>query len=158
AAGAAPAAAPPGAPAAGDAAKKKAAAPDPEKEPVKAHVNKALIKATTKATGSDAAATESLRRKSLRFLFEQEEETSKIDMGVYAGEIAKLIKNYTSLVDIKKNVITQAEEYLDDEFPKESETLKTTQGLPYIIGASRVTTGFICSRSEKRRRRSCVSR
>jgi len=121
--GAAPAPAP-GAPAAGDAAKKKAKAPDPEREPVKAQVNKALMKATSKA--SDTVATESLRRRSLRFLFEQDkaDEEASIDMGVYAGEIAKLIKNYTSLVDVKKNVISQAEEYLDDEFPKDADSLK----------------------------------
>jgi hypothetical protein len=121
----APAPAAPGAAAAGDAAKKKAKAPDPVKEPVKSQVNKALMKATTAASdSSDDSANESLRRRSLRFLVEQDDKKSKIDMGVYAGEIAKLIKNYTSLVDIKKNVITQAEEYLDSDFPSESDTLK----------------------------------
>jgi hypothetical protein len=83
------------------------------------------MKATAAATGEEEkVATESLRRRSMRFLLEQESEEAKIDVGVYAGEIAKLIKNYTSLVDVKKNVITQAEEYLDDEFPKQAETLK----------------------------------
>jgi hypothetical protein len=122
----APAAAPvPGAAGAGETAKKSAKAPDPAKEPGKAEVNKAFSKAMSAAAESEGeVATESLRRKSLRFLMEQEDKKTKIDMSVYAGEIAKLIKNYTSLVDIKKNVITQAEEYLDKDFPKEADALK----------------------------------
>jgi hypothetical protein len=35
-----------------------------------------------------------------------------------------LINNYTSLVDIKKSVITQAERSLDNQFPGKSEPLK----------------------------------
>ena len=75
------------------------------------------------AATESGVATESMRRKSLRFLLEADD-APKIDMGVYAGKIANLIKNYTSLIDIKKNVITQAEQYLDDEFPGKSDPLK----------------------------------
>jgi hypothetical protein len=103
-----------------NAKKKSAAPPDPEKEPMKAQLNKALMKATKT---DDSLAVESLRRKSMRFLLEAGDKP-KIDIGVYAGEVARLIKNYTSLVDIKKNVIAQAEQYLDDEFSDESEDLK----------------------------------
>ena len=127
AAPAVPAAAPavPGAAAAGETAKKSAKAPDPAKEPGKAEVNKAFSKAMSAATESEGkVASESLRRKSLRFLIEQEDKKTKIDMSVYAGEIAKLINNYTSLIDVKKSVITQAEEYLSNDFPKEAEALK----------------------------------
>jgi hypothetical protein len=116
----------PTAAAAGETAKKKSKAPDPEKEPMKSQVNKALMKATSAAAKGDGeVATESIRRRSMRFLLEQEEEEGpKIDMGVFAGEIAKLIKNFTSLVDVKKNVIAQAEEYLDNDFAKNAEDLK----------------------------------
>jgi len=127
AAPAVPAAAPavPGAAAAGETAKKSAKAPDPAKEPGKAEVNKAFSKAMSAATESEGkVASESLRRKSLRFLIEQEDKKTKIDMSVYAGEIAKLINNYTSLIDVKKSVITQAEEYLSNDFPKEADALK----------------------------------
>ena len=121
--GAAPAV--PGAAAAGETAKKSAKAPDPAKEPGKAEVNKAFSKAMSAATESEGeVASESLRRKSLRFLIEQEDKKTKIDMSVYAGEIAKLINNYTSLIDVKKSVITQAEEYLSNDFPKEADALK----------------------------------
>ena len=119
--GAAPTPAP-GAAAAGDAAKKKATTPpDPEKEPLKAQLNKALIKATK--SGDTSIAVESLRRRSLRFLFEADESASKIDIEIYAGEVARLIQNYTSLVDVKKNVIDQAMEYLKSQFPNEAEGL-----------------------------------
>ena len=119
------AAAVPAAAAAGEAAKKSAKAPDPAKEPGKAEVNKAFSKAMSAATESEGeVASESLRRKSLRFLIEQEDKKTKIDMSVYAGEIAKLINNYTSLIDVKKSVITQAEEYLSNDFPKEADALK----------------------------------
>ena len=121
--GAAPAV--PGAATAGETAKKSAKAPDPAKEPGKAEVNKAFSKAMSAATESEGeVASESLRRKSLRFLIEQEDKKTKIDMSVYAGEIAKLINNYTSLIDVKKSVITQAEEYLSNDFPKEADALK----------------------------------
>ena len=123
--GAPPAPAPgaaPGVGAAGTAAKAKSATPpDPEKEPMKAQLNKALMKATKT---DDSLAVESLRRKSMRFLLEADDKP-KIDIGVYAGEVARLIKNYTSLVDIKKNVIAQAEQYLDDEFGDGAQDLKT---------------------------------
>lgn len=69
-------------------------------------------------------ATESLHRRSLRFLTEQNETDPSIDIGVYASKIANLIKNYTSLVDVKKNVIDQAEKFLDSQFSKNSESLK----------------------------------
>lgn len=112
----------PGAAAAGAAAKKKAAMPpDPEKDPLKAQLNKALIKATKSVDTS--IAVESLRRRSLRFLFEADENAAKIDIEVYAGEVARLIQNYTSLVDVKKNVIDQAIEYLKSQFPDEAEGL-----------------------------------
>jgi hypothetical protein len=74
--------------------------------------------------GEDSLAKESLRRRSLSFLIEQSEEGPNIDIGTYAGKLANLIKNYTSLVDVKKNVIDQAEKFLDDQFPKNSEALK----------------------------------
>ena len=117
-----PGAAPvPGVAAAGAAAKKATAPPDPEKEPLKAQLNKALIKATKSADTS--IAVESLRRRSLRFLFEADESASKIDIEVYAGEVARLIQNYTSIIDVKKNVIDQAMEYLKSQFPDEAEGL-----------------------------------
>lgn len=74
--------------------------------------------------GEDSLAKESLSRRSLRFLIEQSEEEPNIDIGTYAGKLANLINNYTSLVDVKKNVIDQAEKFLDDQFPKNSDALK----------------------------------
>ena len=65
-----------------------------------------------------------MRRRSLKFLMEQETQEPSIDINVYAGKIANLIKNYTSLIDVKKNVIDQAEKFIDEQFPKSAEKLK----------------------------------
>lgn len=106
------------------------AAPTPKPKPkpaakpgtAAAEVDKAG-QAAIKAS-EDNLAKESFRRRSLRFLIEQSEEEPSIDIGTYAGKLANLINNYTSLVDVKKNVIDQAEKFLDDQFPKNSEALK----------------------------------
>jgi len=82
----------------------------------------AAIKAAAK--DDSGVAIESLRRRSLKFLMEQDSPEPSIDMGVYASKIANLIKNYTSLVDVKKNVIDQAEKFLDSQFPKGASSLK----------------------------------
>jgi hypothetical protein len=113
----------PGAPASPHSATKKPVIViNAEEEPIKSHLNKAMIKATDSAK---EISTESLRKRSLRFLFEQDEaESPKIDIGVFSDEVARLINNYTSLVDIKKSVITQAERSLDNQFPGKSEPLK----------------------------------
>lgn len=104
------------------AAKKPVIVINAEEEPIKSHLNKAMIKATDSAK---EISTESLRKRSLRFLFEQDEtESPKIDIGVFSDEVARLINNYTSIVDIKKSVITQAERSLDNQFPGTSEPLK----------------------------------
>ena len=112
-AGATPAPAPGTAPKPKPAAKPGTAASEVDK------AGQAAIKA-----GEDSLAKESLRRRSLRFLIEQSEEGPNIDIGTYAGKLANLIQNYTSLVDVKKNVIDQAEKFLDDQFPKNAEALK----------------------------------
>lgn len=113
----------PGMPAAPTAtAKKPVIVINTEEEPIKSHLNKAIIKATDSAK---KISTESLRKRSLRFLFEQDEtESPKIDIGVFSDEVARLINNYTSIVDIKKSVISQAERSLDNQFPGKSEPLK----------------------------------
>jgi hypothetical protein len=108
----------PGAPAAGAAKPKQPA----KTGTAAAEVDKAGQAAISAA--EDSLATESLRRRSMKFLIEQDTKQPSIDIGIYAGKIANLIKNYTSLVDVKKNVINQAEKFLDDQFPKNAESLK----------------------------------
>jgi hypothetical protein len=123
----------PGAPAApGAPATPGANKPPPPKsnEAGKKEVFNAFTDAVEAASGSEAAAVaESLRRRSLRVLYEQEEpkkekEEPKIDMDVFSEKIANLIKNYTSLVDVKKNVIDQAKAYLKSQFPEHSDDLE----------------------------------
>ena len=91
---------------------------DPDKDPVKDRLQQALDRARGDAKNN--IATESLRKKSLLFLVEQEGEKPQFNLRTYAREVANLINNYTSLVDVKKIVIDQAEANLDDEFPKGS--------------------------------------
>jgi hypothetical protein len=45
-------------------------------------------------------------------------------MEVFSEKIANLIKNYTSLVDVKKNVIDQAKAYLKSQFPEQADDLE----------------------------------
>ena len=92
---------------------------DPDKDPVKDRLQQALDRARGDAKNN--IATESLRKKSLLFLVEQEGEKPQFNLRTYAREVANLINNYTSLVDVKKIVIDQAEANLDDEFPKGSD-------------------------------------
>jgi ribosomal protein L7/L12 len=80
------------------------------------------------ADDADAeAVAESFRHRSLRVLYEQEAKKEKpepkINMDVFTEKIANLIKNYTSLVDVKKNVIDQAESYLKSQFPDHADKL-----------------------------------
>ena len=107
----------PGAPPAPSSLTKKSF--DPDKDPVKDRLQQALDRARGDAKNN--IATESLRKKSLRFLVEQEVEKPQFNLRTYAREVANLINNYTSLIDVKKIVIDQAEANLDDEFPKGSD-------------------------------------
>lgn len=133
AAGAPPAAPPPvtGAPATGaPATGAKTIIPD-EKSKIERgtdeemKVNAAGMAAIKQASakGGDIA-VESLRRRSLKFLLEQDSKEPEIDMEAYAGKIANLINNYTSLIDVKKNVMSQSFKFLDDNFPTKSGDLK----------------------------------
>ena len=117
-------------PAAGAPPKKnvKAKPPNPNEDPANFKIYSALKKAISSAKN---AANESLRRRSLKFLYEADDKKEEkvgsspdIDMDNFAGSIANLIDNYTSLVDVKKTVIDQADYYLGQEFPNEADALR----------------------------------
>jgi hypothetical protein len=124
--GAPPMGGPPGAPPKKENKPKPAKAPNPDKQQVASKLHTALMNAISSASQD---ISESLKKKSLRFLYEEDEKSNdknapKIDMEKYAGEVANLINNYTSLIDIKKSVITQAEQDLDTQFPNDGVALK----------------------------------
>lgn len=88
--------------------------PDQLQDPIE----RFLVNAEQRAMKTDLA-TESLRRRSLRFILEAEgADEPKLDMEIYAAEIARLIKNYTNLVDVKGNVIKRAQDYIREKYPK----------------------------------------
>jgi len=83
-------------------------------------------------------ATESIRRTSLAFLFEAEGETEgeektgmpPIDLGIFATEVMRIVKNYDTLLDIPSVIVNRTEDYLqtkydDDTAQKFMEILKT---------------------------------
>lgn len=113
------AAAPPIDPAAG--ADPVAAAEDNKKinpDQLQDPIERFLVSAEQRAMKKDLAA-ESLRRRSLRFILEAEgADEPKLDIEIFAAEIARLIKNYTNLVDVKGNVIKRAQDYIREKYPK----------------------------------------
>jgi hypothetical protein len=124
----------PGAPAAPGAApiKKPAVQAD-----IKSAIGRYLEKAEQKAIGAEAEDVElgnvdervskSLRRRSLSFLLEADEDAElkepALDINVYTAEVARLIDDFTSLVDYKKITIDSATEYLKSHYPTNGESL-----------------------------------
>jgi len=86
-------------------------------------IEKFLVKADELAIkkASNKTQVESFKRRRLSFLMEAEGDDPDLDMDSFAGDIARLIKNYTSLVDVKGNVVTKAQKYLKDKYPKKGQ-------------------------------------
>ena len=122
----------PGAPAASPVQGTKASISD---DPIEKFLVKADELAIKKA--SNKTQVESFKRRRLSFLMEAEGDDPDLDMDSFAGDIARLIKNYTSLVDVKGNVVTKAQKYLKDKYPKKgqiySDELVSLLGKDYDI-------------------------
>jgi hypothetical protein len=99
--------------------------PNDLKDPIQKFLVGAEKKAIEKSTNKvGEGAIRSLRQKSLSFLLEADAAAIKepeLDIETYTAEIARLINNYTSLVDIKLNVINQAKDYLTKQYPDKAE-------------------------------------
>jgi hypothetical protein len=114
----------------------------PVKKPVvhadiKGAIGRYLEKAEQKAIGAEAESVESgnvgervsrsLRNRSMSFLLEADDTTAlkepELDIKVYTAEIARLIDDFTSLVDYKKITIDSAMEYLKSHYPTNGESL-----------------------------------
>jgi len=63
-------------------------------------------------------ALESIRRKNMRFLLEQEEKVPPLDVGTFGIEIMRVIKNFDTILDIPSIIIKRAEKYLLDKYGK----------------------------------------
>ena len=104
---------------------------------IKGAIGRYLEKAEQKAIGAESEGIESgnvgervsrsLRNRSMSFLLEADDETSlkepELDIKVYTAEIARLIDDFTSLVDYKKITIDSAMEYLKSHYPTNGESL-----------------------------------
>lgn len=104
---------------------------------IKTAIGKYLEKAEQKAIGSEAEAVESgnvgerftrsLRNRRMSFLLEADDDADlkepELDIKVYTAEIARLIDDFTSLVDYKKITIDAATEYLKSHYPTNGESL-----------------------------------
>lgn len=104
---------------------------------IKTAIGKYLEKAEQKAIGSEAEAVESgnvgervtrsLRNRRMSFLLEADDDADlkepELDIKVYTAEVARLIDDFTSLVDYKKITIDAAKEYLKSHYPSEGESL-----------------------------------
>ena len=83
---------------------------------------------------------ESIRRKSMRFLFEADEEQEdgkpEINLETFASEVARLIGNAEYLLDIKGTVLQMAENYVKNAYDEDSsDTLLEILEKQYDISA-----------------------
>jgi len=67
----------------------------------------------------ESEVVESLR---LGMLLEQETYEQKIDLERFTSEIARLVKNYTSLLDMEKMLVSKAREFVATRYGEEAET------------------------------------
>lgn len=106
-------------------------------------------------------ATESLHRASMRFLFEAEGDDSAtgatagsvdakglppIDVGVFATEIMRVVKNYDTLLDVPSVIVNRAIEYITTKYDSETadsfkETLRNDFDYEVSAEARNTTSG-----------------
>ena len=60
-----------------------------------------------------------LYKKGLSILLEEEEKVDPIDIEVFAGEVARLIKNYDNLLDMESLLYTKAVEFITRKYSEE---------------------------------------
>jgi hypothetical protein len=77
---------------------------------------------------SVAGVEETLRRKSMKFLFEAEgedDEKPPINVETFASEVARLVENAEYLLDLKGTIIEMAENYLKNSHGEEASNSMT---------------------------------
>tara|TARA_B100001123_G_scaffold395251_3_gene476685 strand:- start:3638 stop:4321 length:684 start_codon:yes stop_codon:yes gene_type:complete len=67
----------------------------------------------------DIKVRESARRKKLSFLLFEREEAPQIDMETFTADVARLIKNYDSLLDMKAIIMKKAQDFISKKYGKE---------------------------------------
>lgn len=71
-----------------------------------------------------AGVAESIRKKSMSFLFEADEEAEdgkpEINLETFASEVARLIENAEYLLDVKGTILKMAENYVKNAYSEEA--------------------------------------
>jgi hypothetical protein len=75
--------------------------------------------AKSKITTVDAVKKEGRRLSLARLLFEAEDDEVVIDVGTFAGDIARLIKNYDTLIDMEGVIYAKARDFLEKKYGSE---------------------------------------
>ena len=127
---------------AGDAEEEKAeeteeSTEDQESSFLDSEIEAVLIDFETKARTSAAEEIQPeglFYKKGMSILLEEEKKSSGIDAEIFAGELARLIKNYDNLLDIKSLLIKKAESFLSSKYEEDiidsvMDSLETKHGI-----------------------------
>ena len=68
---------------------------------------------TSAASVESKSIEESKRRKSIKVLYEAPEEQKMLDVDHFANRVARIVKNYDSLIDMEQLILKRANEFLE---------------------------------------------
>jgi hypothetical protein len=71
---------------------------------------------TSAASVESKSIEESKRRKSIKALYEAPEEQKMLDVDHFANRVARIVKNYDSLIDMEQLILKRANEFLEAHY------------------------------------------
>ncbi len=100
---------------------------------------KALKSAAQEKMSKESGISESRRCKSIRPLYEAAPtKEATMDVRVFAGEVARLVRNYAYLLDMERMIVLQAVEYLTSKYGEDvAKDLEDLLDIEYQIDVSR---------------------
>jgi hypothetical protein len=100
---------------------------------------KALKSAAQEKMSKESGISESRRRMSIRPLYEAAPtEEAAMDVRVFAGEVARLVRNYAYLLDMERMIVLQAVGYLESKYGEDAaRELEDLLDIEYQIDVSR---------------------
>jgi hypothetical protein len=99
----------------------------------------AKTSAKTSAASIDSKSIEeSKRRMSIKILYEAPESTKMIDVDHFANRVARIVKNYDSLIDMEQLILKRANEFLEMHYGEDTvssfqDALRQMHGLELIV-------------------------
>jgi len=98
---------------------------------------KTSVKTSTSAIDSKSIA-ESKRYRSIKFLYEAPENAKIIDVDHFANRVARIVKNYDSLIDMQQLILKRADEFLKMHYDEDTassfqDALKQMHGLELTV-------------------------